>query len=758
MSPTLQMNGDRAWRGVNMRLDPAQLEPGWMSHAVNARFRNGIPETRRGSVVLPWLNKITGSSVGHWGTVYGVGEFRDPDTFTEYVLLAADGNVYACVENNAPYLLALPAGTTITTRVTFVQCFNVVVMLRGFDDDPLVMEDINEGFKAIVQSASAVSSGLLTIPRALRGVFAANRLFLLREDDTVVASDILDYTGYTLFNDFRVNQGDADKGVAIAAFGSESLIVFKQRSVYRIDHVYGNLESITFSLVTNRYGCVAAESVVNCGSDVLWLSQEGVASLTLTEQNEIQASQGALAGKNRMFSEPIGPLIERVNGRYIENANGAVWNDRYYLGLPLDQAVVYGAEMAVAQTTNEVGVLNIAGLTVGRSYRWVPADNGGLFTTSLVSGSTSSSTAITFTATATTATITASVADGFVLFDSFREIVQGANTVLAHYDFQNTAWGGYDEADTITFHRVFTASHLGRRRLFVIDDFGYVRQWEEGFADRLAEPYADVAVSTLPAPGDTIRVNGGDTVTAAAIAQNTGLQWGCNNLAGAQQNLFAANSTRPSYNPSSSGAWSAPNTIAIAAVPTNYPRFISTSGIVPVVVTTGTWAVVTYVVEQPVALTLETRGYTRADDALGGNGTAHLDVQTWNPETSLTLLSDGVNEEEELIADRTRDRTKYYRPFNRADYVASNINDDFNVPNRQDYSIEPSSSAYTFTPPASSSVNGDRHQSVRYPVRVPGAYRRVLRFRIENTQGRLRLQSLTLETTRAGRAGLAIRN
>jgi len=148
--PFHAVNGDRGWRGVNMRLDPAQLPAGWMSEAVNARFRNGVPETRLGSVTMAWLNKITGSNVGPWGEVHGVGEFRDPTTFTEYVLLAADGNVYACLENNAPYQLAMPSGETITDRVTFVQCFNVVLMLRGFDADPLVMDDINVGFKAVV--------------------------------------------------------------------------------------------------------------------------------------------------------------------------------------------------------------------------------------------------------------------------------------------------------------------------------------------------------------------------------------------------------------------------------------------------------------------------------------------------------------------------------------------------------------------------------------------------------------------------------
>jgi hypothetical protein len=51
-------SGDRGWRGVNMRLEPASLEPGYCSEAINMRFRDGIAETRLGSVVVPWLNRL----------------------------------------------------------------------------------------------------------------------------------------------------------------------------------------------------------------------------------------------------------------------------------------------------------------------------------------------------------------------------------------------------------------------------------------------------------------------------------------------------------------------------------------------------------------------------------------------------------------------------------------------------------------------------------------------------------------------------
>ncbi len=97
-----------------------------------------------------------------WGTVYGTGVFRDPTTFREYTLIAADGNVYATLPNNPATPLSLPAGETITERCTFLQAFDVVLLLRGFNADVLVMTGIATGFQAV--SMSVMGTGTLPIP------------------------------------------------------------------------------------------------------------------------------------------------------------------------------------------------------------------------------------------------------------------------------------------------------------------------------------------------------------------------------------------------------------------------------------------------------------------------------------------------------------------------------------------------------------------------------------------------------------------
>src|SRR6266550_837992 len=146
--------GDAFWRGVKMRHEPYLVPPGYAASAINTRFKKGVPETRLGSIVPPWLNKIVAGQVQPWGTVYGFGVFKDPPTQDQYCLIAADGNVYYTRSNNVAQALTLPAGVTITSDVRFRHGTGVIVMLRGDAGNPLVMTSIAEGFKASTKTES----------------------------------------------------------------------------------------------------------------------------------------------------------------------------------------------------------------------------------------------------------------------------------------------------------------------------------------------------------------------------------------------------------------------------------------------------------------------------------------------------------------------------------------------------------------------------------------------------------------------------
>jgi len=49
--------GDNGFVGVDMRQQPHMLPPGMVSEAINARFRYGVAEPRRGVMPLAWFNR-----------------------------------------------------------------------------------------------------------------------------------------------------------------------------------------------------------------------------------------------------------------------------------------------------------------------------------------------------------------------------------------------------------------------------------------------------------------------------------------------------------------------------------------------------------------------------------------------------------------------------------------------------------------------------------------------------------------------------
>ena len=159
-----EIAGDTGFVGVNTRVDPGSLNPGIVSHANNIRFRSGVAQTRKGVIKPTWLNATKPElydEVRNWGTVYGVGNFKDPDS-NNFVLIAADGDIYQTRQDNCPVKLALPLGDKILQDCQFVQAFDKVILFRGRDFKPLVLTNINDGFANMIDpydAASAYTSG-----------------------------------------------------------------------------------------------------------------------------------------------------------------------------------------------------------------------------------------------------------------------------------------------------------------------------------------------------------------------------------------------------------------------------------------------------------------------------------------------------------------------------------------------------------------------------------------------------------------------
>lgn len=731
---------DRGFRGVNMRVEPELLDPSWVSEATNMRFRFGVAETRGGFMRLNWMQKIdtgtTPASIKSWGVIQGMSRYSDPTTSKDYLIVIAGGAAYAVTPNNIWSSVSLPAGETIPAKVTFTQCFNVLIMWRGELQQPLTMTGVTAGFKLITPTPSGL--GVLTIPNADRGIFVAGRLWTFI-GDTVYASDIQDYTRYSPFNTWRVNQGTSDGITAIAQFNDDTIVIFKSRSIYALTGVVGatdgsgNLIAVRVGdPLTTQYGCTAPDSIQQAGSDIYFYSHLGVMSLRQTEQNKVQSTVLPI-------SDAIQPLVDRINASSQAGIVSGYWDSRYYLAVPLDAAEGLRDNRMTGLVVTGAGPIacNVTGLTIGRTYRWIKADTE----SQIVCGATTLTSTGDFVATATTAAVTSIAGDSTILSQLY-EVFKGVNTAVLVYDFVTGAWAGMDQASGIEVKAMSLFLEAGRERLFVSTPDGWIYLYEEGFEDQVAQPYSEVRVTSVPAVSNTIQVNAGATITATASTINTGTTWGCNNLAAAQQNIWSGAGF--GYSSQNGTQWNAPNTWTYLQA-TGIIRFYGTNGLVPTVVTTGSWATVIDHAYQGIQTTFVSRGYALTEGQRMAARWANVHIQTLNPSYTIDAVTDGVVEQVNLVTDRTKSRVAYYRPWDASDWDPSNTNDDWPTPYREDYAlVVGSGSGASSGIKSGSGLRTDLHQETveTFPISIAA---RAVQVKVVNSQGRIRIMRTLME-------------
>lgn len=182
-----------------------------------------------------------------------------------------------------------------------------------------------------------VSGGFIHMPDPPWGVYHEGRLIVpYRRTKTVgnnidelVFSDIFDTNTYDpIINQLRFGSGSADRIVGISPFISDRLLVFCENSVHVVNGISGELEDLTKFEVTREVGCVARRSIVPIGNQVLWLSQQGIYSVSYGAELNLMSNSVPL-------SEPIEPWIRLINWDYADKAVGAYFNNRYYLSVPM---------------------------------------------------------------------------------------------------------------------------------------------------------------------------------------------------------------------------------------------------------------------------------------------------------------------------------------------------------------------------------------------------------------------------------------
>jgi len=350
LSGNVVVDGDRGFRGVDMRREPELLEPGMLAEAINVRCVRGMAETRRGMTPVSWVRSYATEFplvfdlvfdvpvASTLGTVYGVASFTDP-TSVDYLLIATETAVYFCADHAVPVRTLYPDGVTVTGPVDLVQAFDRVVMFRGEDAVPLefVASQIEEGLTEWRFINQEPGSGTESIPNASTATLFNNRLFVPFNRDEIAVSDVLNYTRYDpVLNQFRINSGDNASLQRIFPWNTTSLVAFKTRGIYIAQNVYGDFSETRLDEVTRELGLVARRAVATVGPDIWFLDQSGVRSLQSAVDNRLQAT-------TEPVSAPIQPLIERITWDAVGEAAATVWDNKFYLAVPLDGSVTNNA-------------------------------------------------------------------------------------------------------------------------------------------------------------------------------------------------------------------------------------------------------------------------------------------------------------------------------------------------------------------------------------------------------------------------------
>ena len=190
--------------------------------------------------------------------------------------------------------------------------------------------------------ASRLGGGYVNMPAAAWGLYHQRRFWLPYTHDSaaspasrdildeVIASDILDPATFDpIGNQFVITAGIADYVVALHPFNDDNLLAFNRNSVHLLKGVSGSLGDVETVEITREIGCAARKSAVTYGNQVLFLSDNGVYSLSFLDEYNLRGTELPL-------SEAISSLVARINPEYISKSVAIYHDNRYFIAVPLD--------------------------------------------------------------------------------------------------------------------------------------------------------------------------------------------------------------------------------------------------------------------------------------------------------------------------------------------------------------------------------------------------------------------------------------
>ena len=270
-------------------------------------------------------------------TVYASGLFSDPfEPDTPWIVLVGYDTVGFYAFGKASKTVSLGA-YRVSTQSTIVQANNYLYLFRGDDDTPLRWNGQWDSDFELVPNTSLPAT-YSSIPNSDQATYYQNRLWIRSGKDNIAASDVLAFTDYDpVANEFSINTGNSDYVVATFPFGTNTLVVFKNKSILALNNVEGSLLDVTTTEVTRQVGLIGINAVTSIGPDLAYVSYGNINLLTLTSTNN------ALQHKTLPLSARIRKIMDRVNWEVGHKISLGYWSNRLYVALPLDNSLFCNA-------------------------------------------------------------------------------------------------------------------------------------------------------------------------------------------------------------------------------------------------------------------------------------------------------------------------------------------------------------------------------------------------------------------------------
>jgi hypothetical protein len=190
-----------------------------------------------------------------------------------------------------------------------------------------------------------LGGGYIPMPDPAWGVFHEGRLIVPYKrslsigtsNDELVFSDIFDIETYDpILNQLRFGSGSSDSLIGVSPLLDDRLLVLCRRSVHVVNGVSGSLSDLSSTEITREVGCIARKTITEVGGTIMWLSDQGVYSVTYGQELNLIAN-------TLPISEPIENEIRLINWEYASGAVATYANNRYYLAVPYDGSTVNNA-------------------------------------------------------------------------------------------------------------------------------------------------------------------------------------------------------------------------------------------------------------------------------------------------------------------------------------------------------------------------------------------------------------------------------